>query len=366
MTKANSLTPDSRLLSLDFFRGITMLFLIGEFSGFIDALIEPDLEGSFLYSIGVQLHHVHWEGLHFWDLIQPFFTFIVGVSMPFSFTKRMARGDSYSKLLKHAVIRSLLLLVLGWALYWRDDITFYFQNVLAQLSVAYFITFLVLRKKVWVQLSVSFGLIIITEIIYRTFGVEGFNHPFTPNENFGTWLDLQYGGADLKYNWVSFNAIPTTAHTIWGAMAGFLLMSDKPAMQKTKILAVAGIVGIIAGYGLGYVTPIIKHIATSSFVIVSGGWSLLALSLSYWVIDVKKNRKWVIIFTVVGMNPLFIYLFAHIGGAQFILSPIAPLIKALFEWVGEPWYALIQGSIVWFLLWYICYWMYKKKVFVRI
>ena len=367
MTKTNnSLTPDNRLLSLDFFRGFTMLLLIGEFTGFIDTLIEPELEGSFLYTIGMQLHHVHWEGLHFWDLIQPFFTFIVGVSMPLSFTKRMARGDSYNSLLKHAVKRSLLLLFFGWALYWGDVITFYFQNVLAQLSVAYFITFLVLRKKVSVQLMVSFGLIIISEIIYRTFWVEGFNHPFTPNENFGTWLDLQYGGADLAYNWVSFNAIPTTAHTIWGAMAGYLLISDKPPMQKVKILTIAGLAGLVVGYGLGYVTPIIKHTATSSFVIVSGGWSLLVLAFSYWLIDIKKNRKWVIIFAVVGMNPLFIYLFSHIGGAQFILSPISPLIKTFFGWIDQPGYDLLQNSILWFLLWYICYWMYKRKIFIRI
>jgi len=359
-------SKDNRLLSLDFFRGITMLLLIGEFSGFIDALIAPDLKGSFFYTIGMQLHHVHWEGLRFWDLIQPFFTFIMGVSMPFSFTKRMARGDSYNLLLKHAIKRSLLLLGLGWALYWRDDITFYFQDVLAQLSVAYLITFLVLRKKSSVQLIISFGLIIITEVIYRTFGLEGFNHPFTPNENFGTWLDLQYGGADLAYNWVSFNAIPTTAHTIWGAMTGYLLMSDKSAMQKVKILTIAGLAGLVAGYGLGFVTPIIKHIATSSFVIVSGGWSLLALAISYWIIDVKQKRKWVIVFAVVGMNPLFIYIFSHIGGGNLLLSATAPLIKALFAWIGEPGYILVQDSIIWFFLWYICYWMYTKKVFVRI
>ncbi len=368
MTKTNiTLTSDKRLLSLDFFRGFTMLLLIGEFTNLFTNFIDPAFEGSFIYFIGMQLHHVHWEGLHFWDLIQPFFTFIVGVSMPFSFKKRMERGDSYKLLRRHALTRSLLLLLLGWGLYCGPDkLTFYFQNVLAQLSVSYFITFLLIRQKTSVQLIASFALIIAAEIIYRTFGVEGFNHPFTPNENFGTWLDLQYGGADLDYNWVSFNAIPTTAHTIWGAMAGYLLMSKKPAMKKAKILALAGLAGIVAGYGLGFITPIIKHIATSSFVIVSGGWSLLALAFSYWLIDIKKNRKWVFIFTVVGMNPLFIYLFAHIGGTSFLLSPLSPFIHTFFSWIGEPAYSIIQDSILWFLLWYICYWMYKKKVFIRI
>ncbi|MCD6354290.1 MAG: DUF5009 domain-containing protein [Prolixibacteraceae bacterium] len=362
------LTPEKRLLSLDFFRGLTMLLLIGEFTGLFSNLTDPLLNGTFIHAFGVQFHHHHWHGLHFWDLIQPFFMFIVGVAMPFSFAKRTERGDSYGLLRSHAIKRSFLLLLLGWALYCigPGKIEFRFQNVLAQLSVTYFITFLLIRQKVSVQLIVSFGLLILAEVIYRTFSVEGFNHPFVPNENFGTWLDLQYGGEDLSGHWVSFNAIPTTAHTIWGAMAGMLLMSDKPAAKKIKILLIAGVAAVVVGYSLDSITPIIKRIATSSFVIVSGGWAVLVLAFSYWLIDIKKSRKWVIIFAVVGMNPLFIYLFSHVGGALFLKNIIYPFTQTLFGWTGELGVNIIQNSIIWFMLWYICYWMYKRKIFIKI
>lgn len=363
-----SLTPQGRLLSLDFFRGFTMFLLIAESTGLFHHLIDPSFEGGIISFIGTQLHHHPWNGLRFWDLIQPFFMFIVGVAMPFSFAKRTERGDHYRLLLGHAIQRSLLLLLLGWgiACIGSGTITFRFQNVLAQLSVTYIIAFLLLRKPVGIQLIVSFALLGITELIYRTFPVSGFNHPFVANENFGTWLDMLWGGANLNGHWVTFNAIPTTAHTIWGVVVGSLLMSNRPPMQKIKILVIAGAIGLIAGYGLNPLTPIIKRICTSSFVLVSGGWTVLAMAFSYWMIDVVKSRKWVVFFAVVGMNPLFIYLFASVGGGGFIYKIIKPFSMALFGWTGELGALIITSTIVWFLLWYICYWLYKKKIFIKI
>lgn len=362
------LSPEGRLLSLDFFRGFTMFLLIGEFTGLFSNLTDPALKGTFIHFLGMQFHHHPWNGLRFWDLVQPFFMFIVGVALPFSVAKRTNRGDSYKKIRKHAIQRSLLLLLFGWALYCigPGEITFRFQNVLAQLSVTYIIAFFVMRKSISFQLVLSFGLLLFTEVLYRTFPVEGFNHPFVPNENFGTWFDLLYSGADLNGHWVSFNAIPTTAHTIWGVLAGNILMSKRTSNQKLKILIIAGLIGVVAGYALDPITPIIKRISTSSFVIVSGGWSILVLAFSYWLIDIKKSSYWVIFFAVVGMNPLFIYLFAHIGGANLIEQIVIPFSHGLFGWSGELATNIITHSIVWFLLWYICYWMYKKRIFIKI
>ena len=137
-------------------------------------------------------------------------------------------------------------------------------------------------------------------------------------------------------------------------------------MQKIKILVIAGLIGLVAGYALNPLTPIIKRICTSSFVIVSGGWSVLARAFSYWLIYIKKTQKWVVFFTVVGMNPLFIYLFAHVGGGRFIYTIIKPFSMALFGWTGELSAQIISCTIVWFLLWYICYWFYKKRIFIKI
>ena len=91
---------------------------------------------------------------------------------------------------------------------------------------------------------------------------------------------MQYGGEDLRGHWVSFNAIPTTAHTVWGVLAGQVLLSDRSSQQKIKILVIAGLIGLAVGYALDPITPIIKRICTSSFILASGGWALLALAFS--------------------------------------------------------------------------------------
>ena len=357
-----------RLFSLDFFRGMTMFLLVAESTHLYTQLINPELEGSIIYAIGTQFHHHPWNGLRFWDLIQPFFMFIVGVAIPYSFSNRIKRGQTYSQIRRHTIKRSLLLLFFGWALYCISigKIGFHFQNVLAQLSVTYLIAFLLMNKPARVQIIISLLLLVVTETVYRLFPVEGFNHAFVANENFGTWLDLQYGGADLRGHWVSFNAVPTAAHTVWGVLAGQLLMSKKTNMQKLKTLIIAGLIGVVAGYSLGLVTPIIKRICTSSFILASGGWTFLALAFSFWLIDIMKQKKWTLFFAIVGMNPLFIYLFANVGGAGFVEHIIHPYSMAIFGWTGAAITGILSSLSVLFILWYICYWMYKRKIFLRI
>jgi len=357
-----------RLQSLDFFRGVTMFLLIAAFTHLSQHLMSPELEGTFIYKLGIQLEHAEWIGFHFWDLIQPFFMFIVGVAMPFSFANRIKKGASYKDIRNHVYIRALLMLLLGWWLYCiePEEINFRFQNVLAQLSVTYIIAFLIMRKSTIFQIIFSVALILLAEIIYRTFSVEGFDQPFVNGHNFGSWLNIQISGEEHNSSWAIFNAIPTAAHTIWGVLAGQLLLSKRTNIEKMKILVMAGFLGLAIGYGFSAITPIIKHIATSTFVFASGGWTFLALALSYWLIDIKKYRKGIWIFTLVGMNPLFIYLFAHIGGADLVASIAAPITNGLSVWTGDLIAKIILSLIDLYLLWYICYWMYKNKIFIRI
>ncbi|MCB0284767.1 MAG: DUF5009 domain-containing protein [Calditrichaeota bacterium] len=363
----NNLT-DNRLYSLDFFRGIVMFLLIGEYTNIYNILTSPELQGTIIYTIGKQFHHHPWNGLRPWDLVQPFFMFIVGVAIPFAVSKRLEKGDDYSDVLKHAIKRSFLLLLFGWGLYCigPGKITFRFHNVLSQLSVTYLIAFLLMKRSFKVQFLVSILLLVITEFAYRFFPVAGYNQPFVPDQNFGTWLDVLISGEVNSGHWVVFNAIPTTAHTIWGVLAGQLLMSKRDAMQKVKFLVIAGLVGVIIGYALDPITPIIKRISTTSFVIVSGGWSLLALAFSYWFIDIKNIKDWSKIFAIVGMNPLFIYLFAEAGGGDFLYTIVKPFSMGIFSWIGIINAQIITSLIVWFMLWYICYWLFKRKIFIKI
>lgn len=359
---------NERLLSVDFFRGITMFLLIGEFTHMFTYMTDPRFEGSLLYFIGTQLHHHPWHGLRFWDLVQPFFMFIVGVAIPLSSMKRAAAGQSNAKMLRHALGRAGLLLLMGWALYCigPGEITFRFQNVLAQLSVTYFVAFLLRKRQVWVQVLFSVAVLVVTEGLYRMFSIPGFDQPFTPDKNFGAWFDLLISGELSGGHWVSFNAIPTIAHTIWGVLVGKLLIGPASPRRKMMLMLVPGVLLLAAGYLLDPVTPIIKRISTSTFVLASGGWSILVMAFSYWVIDVKGYRDWSRFFAIVGMNPLFIYIFAHVGGADLVFNVFKPFTYFLMSWTDEIYGKILTSALTWMFLWYICYWMYRKKIFIRI
>jgi predicted acyltransferase len=365
---ASATFVQSRLASLDFFRGFTMFLLIGESTGLYELLRSPALHGTVLGFIGMELDHHVWNGLHFWDLIQPFFMFIVGVAMPFSIGKRWARGDTWSSTLRHVLKRSGLLLFFGWALYCIDPghITFQLWNVLAQLSFTYLVAFLLMRKPAWTQIAFTFALLILTEVLYRTWMVPGFNQPFVPDHNFGSWVDLAIMPQLSRGHWVAFNAVPTTAHTIWGVLAGMVLKSDRTPGQRIKTLVLPGILGVIVGFSLNPIDPIIKRICTASFVIVSGGFCLLALALCYWLIDVRGFKKWTLFFNIVGMNSIFIYLLTNSHGAEWLHQIAQPFTMAAFAWGGQLTAEIATSIAVWAMLWYICYWLYKNRIFFRI
>jgi predicted acyltransferase len=223
-----------------------------------------------------------------------------------------------------------------------------------------------MRRPAWQQISFTFFLLALTEVLYRFWPVPGFNEPFVPDRNFGSYVDLLLMGKLSTGHWVAFNAVPTTAHTMWGVLAGQLLRSQRTPGQKLKILATAGLIGVVAGYGLDPVTPIIKRICTSSFVIVSGGWCLLSLAFSYWLIDVKKVKRWSTFFAYVGMNSLFIYLFTNTGGAGYVAGMVKPFTMGLFGWTGTLGAEIITSLVVWGILWYMCYWLYQRRIFFKI
>jgi predicted acyltransferase len=360
--------PEGRVESLDFFRGFTMLMLIGESTGLFELLRDPALHGTVLGAIGVQLDHHPWNGLHCWDLVQPFFMFIVGVAMPFSFDKRWQRGDSWRKTLNHALQRSALLLFFGWALYCigPGHLTFELWNVLAQLSFTYLVAFLMMRQPASVQIGFTFALLAISELLYRLWPVPGFNQPFVPDHGFGAWMDLVLMHKLSDGHWVAFNCVPTTAHTMWGVLAGQVLKSSREPWQKIRTLAIPGLTGVVAGYALNPVDPIIKRICTSSFVIVSGGWCLLVLALCYWAIDVRGLKKGILFFNIVGMNSLFVYLFSNTAGAEWLHRIAQPFTMGLFAWSGPLGAAIVTSVTVWGMLWFLCYWLYRNRIFIKI
>ena len=361
---------DERMLSVDFFRGLTMFLLIGE-STRIYRHIRGIEDSGIIHSVASQFHHHAWHGLTFWDLIQPFFMTIVGVAIPFAILARKKKGHSDRSILLHTIKRSFVLLLLGWWLYCTSagQIVWRFQNVLAQLSVTYLVASLIVNKSFKFQLLFSLTILLLIDLAYRFFPVEGFNEPWVAQKNLGAWFNQLIEGTDKTSIWASLNFVSTTAHTVWGVLVGKLLMSKKTPTDKLKILCIAGVCCLIIGYSLDWlqITPIIKKIATASFVFASGGWTILALAFSYWLIDMKKVFvDGSLFFRIVGVNCIAIYLFFEIGGASLLYRAFTPFPTTLLAWAPEITAQITTSLLVWAAQWGMCYWLFKNKIFIKI
>lgn len=355
----------NRILSIDFFRGLVMFILVSGIGTLFGGLAEQGMGGDFIALLNKHANHGEWFEIYFWDLIQPFFMFIVGVAMPFSLSNRLAKGDSWKKSFIHALKRSFWLLVLGFMLGATED-TFYLTNILPQLSFVYVIAFLLMQMKVKWQLAVSFLLIIISDLLYRFWPVAGFNMPYEPDHNFGAWFDMATVGHLHPYHWVTFNAIPTCAHIIWGVCTGRLLMTNWSHWKKSGIMVVAGLTGVIAGYILDFYIPMIERICTASYVIYSGGWCLLAMAFSYLLVDIQNFKSFAKFFAIVGMNPIFIYLFAMLGGRQLLTRMAVPFTSRIFSWSNPVVTDMATIILVALMVWYISYFLYKRKIFIKL
>lgn len=365
----SKLQPD-RLLSLDVMRGIIMVLLVLESCRLYDNILEIT-EGSTLQFFFIQFTHHPWNGLRFWDLIQPAFMFMAGTALAYSLHRQQLAGWTWQRSLRKTLKRS------WWLFFWGvldyavrpGGLSFELWDVLTQLSFTTLVAFLIFRWTAGAQIAASVGLLLLTEILYRFTGVPGFDQPFTDQQNFGNWMDLVLMNKINKGGWVAINCLPTAAHTIWGALAGKLLLSDKPGIQKTRVFLISGAVALVSGYVLDWsVTPIIKRIATTSFVLASGGWVLWTLALLYWWIDVKGHAKHLTFFIVVGMNSLFIYLFIEIVGGRWFTGYASAISTGVLQIFSLPATAIavVTPLFVFSLEWGMCWFLYKKGIFFKI
>ncbi len=360
---------ESRLTSLDLFRGIVMFFLIAEVTGIYELLARAD-SAPILKAVAMQFRHHPWHGLRLWDLGQPFFMFISGTAMVFSYQKRWKGGESWGGTFRHAARRALVLFSLGWALSRINPIESgganeFLLDILPQLALAGFLGFLLLRCSALSIAGVAAGIILTTELLYRLWPAPGFDQLFTPGHNFGSIVDLSLFGRLSEGDWVTFNIVPSTAFVLSGILAGRLIRSGRAPSRKLWIMAFSGASGILAGLALDPQTPIIRRICTSSFVILAVGSSLLAFALAYWIADVARIRAGSKFFVSVGMNPIFIYVFAFSGGAEWLEKAAAPFTLGLSKWIGGDKAQILLATVVWGLMWAICRLMYAKKIFIK-
>lgn len=366
---ASSLSGN-RLVSLDAYRGLTMFLLVAESALIYQSLTNIFSEGSFGAAIVEQFHHHPWNGLRFWDLIQPFFMFIVGVAMPFSLRSRTSKGASWNDAFKHILLRCFLLFLFGTGLHcvYSGKLVWELWNVLTQLSFTILVTFLLMRTGIRNQLLASLFLLALTEFMYRAYDPGA---PFVKDLNFGSFMDMiLMGKINGGGGWVTINCIPTAAHTIWGAICGSLLISwrDKPE-KIIRTFVVAGVIGLIVGYGLDLagVTPIVKRISTTSFVFASGGWCLLSLAFFYWMVDIKGFKKWARLFIIVGMNSIFIYLFANVLGG-WLREFVGIWNNGFLGMIGfsDPLLGVTNAIMSLGVMCYLSYFLYRHKIFFRV
>lgn len=357
-----------RLLSLDALRGTIMVLLALEAAGLYEAL-EPLAAGTMAAHLMEQFFHHPWNGLRFWDLIQPGFMFIAGTAMALSLHRQAEQGVSRARTGIKTLKRS------GWLFFWgvlsyavrKTGLSFELWNVLTQLSFTTLLAWLVIEWRFAAQAAFCAGLLLLTECMYRFTGVPGFDQPFTDQHNFGNYVDLLLMGKINGGGWVAINCIPTAVHTIAGAMAGRFLL-QKPTSAQPLVLW--GVATLIAGFSLDIaaVTPIIKRIATSSFTLASLGWCLLALAATWVWVDRRGHRGGIGFLKVIGMNSIFIYLFFEIVGARWFNGYAGAVTNGLMAMASIPEAVqhIVTALVIFGLEWGMCLFLYRKGIFFRL
>src|SRR5713226_6015869 len=253
-----SSTVAERVFSLDAFRGFTMICMFGEGFGLLYYLRHP-----ILGPIANQFRHIEWNisipgGIHFWDLIQPFFMFIVGAVMPISFARRWAASETWGRSLVHVLRRSALLILFGLIArsIQAGKPVIDLINVLAQLAFTYLIAFLILRTRWTVQGSVALALLALHWALYQFVQAPGVLGPWVKDANIGWYLDKLVLHKNWSGSYATINCISSASNTIFGVIAGELLVSSLPVARKMRLLALTGVGGLAAGLALGLLIPI--------------------------------------------------------------------------------------------------------------
>ncbi len=368
----NHISVSKRLYSLDALRGFDMLMIIGMDKIFRELAKATD--SPFLDSIAVQFHHPSWNGFQFYDLIFPLFIFLAGVAIPYSIGSQMEKGISKQKLLIRIIKRGIILVVLGIItnnnLQIQPISAMRFGSVLGRIGLAYmFAGVIYIFTKQRGQIIWFCSILIGYWLLLKFNSAPGFpKGDLTMEGNFISYIDRivmpgkLYKGIHDPEGLLS--TIPAICTGLLGIFAGNLLRNSilKPN-KKTLFLITAGIVSLLLAQIWNFDFPINKNLWSSSFVLHTGGISLILLGLFYYVIDVLEYRKWAFFLRVIGMNSILIYISGHFINWAFTTN-------AFFQWLGQllgkPFMAVALAICLVAVKWMFLYFMYRKKVFLRV
>lgn len=344
--------------------------------------------------------HVEWVGASLHDLIQPGFSFLVGVALPFSIASRLARGQDRTGMALHAFWRALILVLLGVFLrsLSRNETYWTFEDTLTQIGLGYGFLFVLGFRPVRDQ-WIAFGAIVAgtwaafalwprpgPEFDYASVGVSaewlaanghnGFAAHWQKGTNlaaaFDTWfLNLFPRERPFVYHpggYATLSFVPTLGTMILGLLAGNVLKDDRAAGTKLRWFALAGVAGVSAGALLGWlgICPVVKRIWTPSWVLYSGGWCILLLGAFYKLVDLCRGGKWAFPLVVIGTNSIAAYLMAHLF-RPFIAKNLTTHLGADFFRVFGPAYEpLLLGLLTLVILWLLLFWMWRRRLFLKI
>lgn len=394
----NPAMPQNRVASVDIYRGFVMLLMMAEVLSLQD--VAKALPGSqFWQIIGFNQSHVPWIWLSLHDMIQPSFTFLVGVVLPYSIASRKNKGASFENILGHTFKRSLILIFLGIFLrsMHSQQTNFTFEDTLTQIGLGY--TFLVLISLYSQRIQIGMLVLILAgywlafalyqlpgaDFNYTAAGVtanwehnlNGFAAHWNKNTNFAWAFDQWFMNIFPRESVFMFNGggystlsfIPTLGTMILGLLAGNILNSSVTARKKLNYFVLAGICLILIGiiFHVSGINPIVKRIWTPAWTIFSGGICFLFLAFFYGLIDMTGRRKGSFFLMVIGVNSIAAYVIADGGMRNMINDSLFIHLGQNFDQVFGPAYStLVSGGLVLFFEWLILYWMYRKKIFIKI
>jgi len=393
----------ARLASLDAYRGFVMFLMMAEVLhlGRVAArLREAGTPSAFWNFLAHHQDHVEWVGCVLHDLIQPSFSFLVGVALPFSLAARLAKGHAPVLMWGHALWRALVLVLLG--VFLRSTNTTYtnwtLEDTLSQIGLGYPFLFALgfaRPRTQWLALGavlIGYWLAFALHPLpgenfdYESVGVSGrwlsenghtgFAAHWQKNSNFAwaadkvilNWFPRPEPWTHNGGGYATLSFIPTLGTMILGLLAGNVLRSEVPAGAKLKWLVIAGVTGLAAGWLLGVlgICPVVKRIWTPSWTLFSGGWCCLLLAAFYGTIDAVNQTGWSFVLRVIGTNSIAAYVIAHVWDTFVAKNLRTHLGQDFFQFAGPAYEPFLQGAAVLLVFWLFLLWMHRRKLFLRI
>lgn len=366
----------TRLYSLDTLRGFDMLFIMG--GSMVLASLVNIFPTPFFEALAEQTRHVTWNGLHLEDCIFPLFLFIAGISFPFSLAKQRESGRSEGRIYRKIISRGLILVFLGFL--YNGLLEFDFENmryasVLGRIGLAWMFSALIFMNtratgRILCTAGILLGYFLLMRLwpLERPEGVEWFD----PDGTLARYVDTNYLPGRKLYGGHTYDpegllsTIPAIGTAMLGMITGSFVKREgalNDGSRKTLMMVAAAVVLIGIGLLWNEVFPINKRMWTSSFVCVVGGISLMLFSLFYYIVDVKGIQRWTLFFRVIGLNSITIYL------AQKFISFRATdeaIFGGIIGMLPEE-ARSTAGNIGYLLLcWLFLYFLYRRKIFLKV